>query len=212
MTEPDFIHQFVPAGEAAAQAPTLLLLHGTGGNETDLLPLAQEFGQYWNYLSPRGKVLENGMPRFFRRLAEGVFDQEDLRLRTRELAGFVQLATVKYGFHPERVVALGYSNGANIAASLLLAGFPTLRHAILMHPMVPFFPKPFPDLSGKKILITAGENDPVVARSNTEELASLFTQAGARVQMLWHGAGHNLIRLEIEKAVAFAGLLRKSLQ
>lgn len=211
MSESDFFHRFERAADVAADSPTLLLLHGTGGNEDSLIEMAKQFGEQWNLLSPRGKVLEHGMPRYFRRLAEGVFDQEDLKFRTSELADFVEQSAVNYGFDASRVVALGYSNGANIAASLLLSGFTTLRHAILMHPMVPFFPRQFPDLSNKRILITAGENDPVVARSNTLDLESLLTQSGARVEMFWHNSGHNLTSQEIDKAIPFANLLKKSL-
>ncbi|MFO7978948.1 MAG: alpha/beta hydrolase [Bacteroidales bacterium] len=209
MAQPDFIYRYIPSADTDQDAPTMLLLHGTGGSEEDLLPLMEEFGEQWNYLSPRGKVLEHGMPRFFRRLAEGVFDQEDLKLRTAELADFVRDAAVHHGFNPSRVVALGYSNGANIAASMLLGGYLTLRHAILMHPMVPFFPKEFPDLAHNRILITAGENDPVVPHSNTLELEQIFRESGAHVELFWHDAGHSLAHKEIRKAVAFSVTLKK---
>lgn len=209
MAESEFIYRYIPAAEAGQEAPTLLLLHGTGGNEEDLLPLSELFGDQWNILSPRGKVLEQGMPRFFRRLAEGVFDQQDLRFRTGELASFVQHSADHHGFNPSRVVALGYSNGANIAASLLLSGYPTLRHAILMHPMVPFFPKEFPDLAATRVLITAGENDPVVPQANTLELEQILKKSAAHVDLFWHDAGHSLTPGEIEKAVTFSNTLKK---
>jgi phospholipase/carboxylesterase len=210
MKDPEFLHRFLGAAHGGDDAPTMVLLHGTGGNENDLLEFATHFGDGWNYLSPRGKVLENGMPRFFRRLAEGVFDQEDLRFRTSELAAFIEKASRVYGFDMAKVVALGYSNGANIAASLMLSGTGTVRHAILMHPMVPFYPKQKPDLNKSQILITAGENDPVVSRSNTLDLEKLLAEAGARVELFWHRSGHSLTREELDKAVEFAGNIKKS--
>src|SRR5688572_1422970 len=157
--ETEFIHRFDPGDDPGR--PVLLVLHGTGGNETDLLPLARMIDRHAPALSPCGKVLEHGMPRFFRRLAEGVFDQEDLRLRTRELAEFVASSAVRYGFDPSRVVAVGYSNGANIAASLLLSGLGELQGAILMRPMVPFEPETVPSLDGKQILVSASREDAI---------------------------------------------------
>ena len=210
MEDPEFIHRFEKAAYGGDEAPTMVLLHGTGGNENDLLELATHFGDGWNYLSPRGKVLENGMPRFFRRLAEGVFDQQDLRFRTAELAAFIEKAATLYGFDRTKVVALGYSNGANIAVSMMLSGVSVIRHAILMHPMVPFYPKQKPDLSPSRILITAGENDPVVSRSNTLDLEQLLADAGGRVDVFWHRSGHSLTPEELDHAVRFAGHLKKS--
>ena len=147
-----FIHRFIPA-PGGAEAPTLLLLHGTGGNEMDLLELGPALAPGAALLSPRGKVLEHSMPRFFRRLTEGVFDLEDLRLRSDELAGFIEAAASAYGFAPDRVIAVGYSNGANIAASLLLLHPGLLRAAVLFHPMVPLVPDTLPDLSATPIFI-----------------------------------------------------------
>jgi predicted esterase len=195
----DFVHRFVPASKPEA-AVTLLLLHGTGGSETDLLPLGQALLPGANLLSPRGKVLENGMSRFFRRLAEGVFDQADLKFRTGELAEFLADAAARYGFDARRVVAVGYSNGANIAASLLLRQPEKLAGAVLFHPMVPFVPEPLPDLSGKPIFIGAGRNDPIVPVVNTEELAALFVKAGAEVTQQWHRGGHSLTPEEMQAA------------
>jgi phospholipase/carboxylesterase len=194
-----FVHEWVPAPEFQT-APTLLLLHGTGGNERDLLSLGKALLPNANLLSPRGKVLERGMPRFFRRLAEGVFDQEDLRLRTSELAAFLTVSAAAYGFDPNRVIAVGYSNGANIAASLLLRQPEHLAEAILFHPMVPFVPDILPDLRSKRIFIGAGQNDPIVPTANTVELAELFRKSGADVELFWHHGGHGLIREEIEAA------------
>ena len=195
----DFVHRFVPAPNVKA-APTLLLLHGTGGSETDLLPLGQALLPGANLLSPRGKVLENGMSRFFRRLAEGVFDQADLQFRTTELAEFLTEAASRYGFDPNRVIAVGYSNGANIAASLLLRQPEKLAAAVLFHPMVPFVPETLPDLQGTVVFIGAGRNDPLVPVSNTENLAGLFTRAGAEVTTYWHRGGHSLIEEELQAA------------
>lgn len=194
-----FVHRFLPAPKPE-EAVTLLLLHGTGGNENDLLPLGQALLPAANLLSPRGNVLESGMPRFFRRLAEGVFDQADLLLRTGELADFLAEAADRYHFDATRVIAVGYSNGANIAASLLLRQPKKLAGAVLFHAMVPFVPETLPDLDGKEIFLGAGRNDPIVPIANTEALAALFEQAGAQVTPFWHGDGHSLIQEEVQAA------------
>src|SRR4051794_13959879 len=141
--------------------PTLLLLHGTGGNELDLLPLAGKIDEEASFLSVRGNVLENGMPRFFRRLAEGIFDEEDLIFRTKELYEFLEDAAKKYEFDRNNVITIGYSNGANIAASLLFHYQDALKGAILHHPMVPLRGISLPDLSGTSVFIGAGTNDPI---------------------------------------------------
>ena len=203
INSPEYIHKFIPASDSPGEAFTLLLLHGTGGDENDLLGLAGRFGPGFNYLSPRGKVLENGMPRFFRRLSEGVFDQEDLANRTRDLAAFLRQASTHYGFHPRRIIGLGYSNGANMAASLMLSGENVLKHAVLMHAMVPFIPGDFPMLRHSQVLLTAGENDPIVPVENTSSLADLLVRAGAEVEIFWHQAGHSLTESEISHAHIF---------
>src|ERR687897_3449236 len=149
-SELGFIHQFIPSS-ATQDKVTFLLLHGTGGNEQDLIPLVRELNPRAAMLSPRGKVLENGMPRFFRRLAEGVFDIEDLKFRTNELADFVNNASKVYGFDLQHVIALGYSNGANIASSMLLLRPEVLSTAILFRAMVPLVPEVLPDLTNKHI-------------------------------------------------------------
>src|SRR5213082_1223170 len=161
--QPDFIHEFVPG----TSNRTLLLLHGTGGNERDLIPLVRGLDSRAALLSPRGKVLENGMPRFFRRVAEGVFDLDDLKKRTNELAGFVAAAAQHYGFASDKVVAVGYSNGANIAASMLLLRPEVLSTAILFRAMVPLVPQTKPNLSSARIWIGAGTNDPIIPTSET---------------------------------------------
>jgi predicted esterase len=192
-----FIHRYEPP--ARPGLPTLLLLHGTGGDENDLLPLGRNLMPDAGMLSPRGKILEQGMPRFFRRLAEGVFDVEDLKRRTAELADFIAEAADHYGFDARRVVAVGFSNGANIAASLLLSEPDALAGAILLRPMVPFEPASPPRLDGTRILISAGRKDPTVAPALSERLAVLLEQAGARVTMLWQPAGHTLSPNELEQ-------------
>jgi phospholipase/carboxylesterase len=194
----EFRHRFIAA--SIPEAPTLLLLHGTGGDENDLLELGRSLASDAALLSPRGKVLENGMPRFFRRLAEGVFDQEDLALRAEELARFVESAAAHYGFDGQRVIAVGYSNGANIAASLLLRRPGILVGSALFHPMVPFVPESLPDLKGTSVFLGAGQNDPIVPVENTTQLASLLQAAGADVSLYWHPGGHSLIPGEVEAA------------
>jgi phospholipase/carboxylesterase/glyoxalase family protein len=196
-----FAHRFVPAEPGAGRsAPTLLLLHGTGGSEDDLLPLGRMLAPGAALLSPRGKVLENGMPRFFRRLAEGVFDVPDLVARTHELAAFVRAAAERYGFDPHRVVAVGFSNGANIAAGLLLLHAGLLRAAALLRPMVPFDPDPVPDLAGTSVFVGAGRHDPLVPPQNTERLVELLRSAGADVTAEWQPTGHNLTEADVEAA------------
>lgn len=196
-----FIHQFVPA--RAAGAPTLLLLHGTGGDEHDLLGLGQALYPHAALLSPRGQVLENGMPRFFRRLAEGVFDLDDLRQRTDDLVGFVAEASRLYQFDPQRVIAVGYSNGANIAASLLLLRPEVLAGAVLFHAMVPIVPDELPDLAGVPVFMGAGQFDALIAPPQTERLALLLQQAGAEVSLHWEPGGHALNQAEVQAAAAW---------
>lgn len=195
----DFIHRFIPA---TTETPyTLLLLHGTGGSEESMVPLGQELLPGAAILSPRGKALEGGdTNRFFRRHAEGVLDLEDLRFRTTELAAFVREAAAYYGVDPARVAAVGYSNGANIAASLLLQEPGTLAAAVLFHPMVPFEPDPLPDLSGVPVFIGAGRTDPLVEARNTQRLADLLTEAGAGVTLRWQEGGHQISREEADAA------------
>ncbi|OLS33783.1 alpha/beta hydrolase [Bacillus sp. MRMR6] len=180
--------------------PTLLLLHGTGGNELDLLPLAGRIDDEAHLLSVRGNVLENGMPRFFRRLAEGVFDEEDLVFRTKELNEFLNEAAEKYGFDRDNIIAIGYSNGANIAASLLFHYQNALKGAILHHPMVPRKGIDLPDLSGKSVFIAAGTNDPICSPMESAELESLLKNANAKVELHWENKGHQLTMEEVEAA------------
>lgn len=193
-------HQHIYRKGTSAEAPTLLLLHGTGGNEEDLLPLAEMVSPASNVLGVRGNVLENGMPRFFRRLAEGVFDVEDLVKRTQELHAFLDWAAEKYEFDRSRIVAIGYSNGANIAASLLFHRGDALQGAILHHPMVPLRDKTLPDLSGVPVFIAAGRRDPICPPQETEDLNELLSGAGADVKLHWENGGHQLSRSEVGMA------------
>jgi phospholipase/carboxylesterase len=216
-TKLGFIHRFMPPKNERSGSTTttktstrqtegkafttFLLLHGTGGNEQDLIPLAYELDQGAAILSPRGKVLENGVaPRFFRRLAEGVFDIEDLKFRTNELADFVNDASKTYDFDLKRIIAVGYSNGANIAASILLLRPEILSSAILFRAMVPLVPETLPDLKKKHILMSSGVYDPIVSKQEAEKLFGLFKNAGAKVSLSWQASGHELTIDEIQKA------------
>jgi predicted esterase len=201
---PNFIHEFIPGSSSR----TLLLLHGTGGNERDLVPLGRELDQRAALLSPRGQVLENGMPRFFRRFAEGVFDLEDLKKRTNELADFVAAAAQHYGFASDNVVAVGYSNGANIAASLLLLRPEILSAAILFRAMVPLLPDKQPKLSSMRVWIGAGTDDPIIPTSETKRLAELLRKAGADVTIRHFPAGHELTPDDVEAAKDWLTVLR----
>lgn len=180
--------------------PTLLLLHGTGGNEQDLLPLAGMIDENASVLSVRGNVSENGMPRFFRRLAEGIFDEEDLVFRTKELKDFLDNAAKEYGFDRGNVVAIGYSNGANIAGSLLFHYSDALKGAILHHPMVPRRGIDLPSHSGTPVFITAGKNDPICPAQESTDLQLLLEKAGAKASIHWENNGHQLSRSEVEAA------------
>ncbi len=190
-----FTHRWQPAPNPA-DADTLLLLHGTGGNENDLLPLGALLLPEANLLSPRGRVLERGMPRFFRRLAEGVFDVPDLIAQTHALAEFVALAADQYGFDAARVTAAGFSNGANIAGSLILLHPGVLRAAVLLAPMVPLVPETPPDLTGTPVFVGAGRRDPLIPIAETERLLTLLRGYGADVTAHWEEGGHALTRAE----------------
>jgi phospholipase/carboxylesterase len=197
----DFVHRFEPATTAGAR--TLLLLHGTGGDESDLLPLGRLLDPGAALLSPRGQVLEHGMPRYFRRIAEGVFDQEDLAQRTDDLALWIAQAATHYPIDLARTVAVGFSNGANIAAALLLRRPGLLSQAILFRAMVPFVPDPLPVLAGTRVFLSAGRLDTMIPASNTEKLAKLLRSAGAEVELQWEDAGHQLTRGAVEAAKAW---------
>jgi phospholipase/carboxylesterase len=195
----DFVHRFVPAAQPGRRP--LLLLHGTGGDENDLVPLGERLAPGAALLSPRGKVLENGMPRFFRRLAEGVFDLEDLARRSAELARFIAAARAAYAI--EQPIAVGFSNGANIAASLLLTRPDTLAGAVLMRATLPFAPQDLPRLGGAPVLILSGQMDPLVSADRRENLAKVLAAAGAAVDHQIIPAGHNLTAQDLASASAW---------
>ncbi|WP_025782805.1 alpha/beta hydrolase [Sporosarcina sp. D27] len=186
-----------------SEKPVLLLLHGTGGTEQDLLSLAELVDPEASVLSVRGNVLENGMPRFFKRLAEGVFDEEDLVFRTKELKAFIEQAAIDYQFAPSNIVAIGYSNGANIAASLLFHYDDAVKGAILHHPMVPIRNVTMPDLAGIHVWIGAGANDPICTQEESTELQKRLEEAGASVGLHWENAGHQLTMSEVKAAKAW---------
>jgi phospholipase/carboxylesterase len=194
-----FTHRFVK-GTRDGAAP-LLLLHGTGGDEDDLIPLGRLVAPGAPLLSPRGKVLEGGMPRFFRRLAEGVFDEEDVRRRANELADFVAEARRTYGIAAP--IALGYSNGANIAAATMLERPEALAGAILLRATVPLSEVPPADLTGKPVLIVSGASDPILPAEKTTRLASTLKQHGASVEHRTLPAGHQLTQADVDLARAW---------
>jgi predicted esterase/catechol 2,3-dioxygenase-like lactoylglutathione lyase family enzyme len=197
-----YVHRYIPPsskGERAGSV-TLLLLHGTGGDENDLIPLGRALLPGAGMLSPRGDVLEHGAPRFFKRLREGVFDQEDLALRTQALGKFVESAIATYGLDRAGIIAVGFSNGANIATSLLLRRPGILRGAVLLSPMVPFEPDELPDLSTTAVFIGAGRSDPMAPPAQVERLTELLRQAGADVTIHWERGGHTVTPQEIEAA------------
>jgi predicted esterase len=196
-----FIHEYRPATDPGA--PVLLLLHGTGGNEHDLLPLADQLISGAGVLSPRGQVLERGMPRFFRRLAEGVFDIEDLRVRAAELAAWIAAAAAHYELDPSRIVAAGFSNGANIAGAVVLLSPGTLAGALLFRAMVPLVPDPLPALPHTPVLVSSGRSDPLVSAEETGRLVSLLRASGADVTQKWQDTGHAFAPGDIADARAW---------
>lgn len=181
-------------------ARTLLLLHGTGADENDLIPLGRSLDAHANLLSPRGKVLEGGAPRFFRRFAEGVLDVEDLKARTHELAHFIETAAKEHDLDASRVIAVGYSNGANIAATTLFLHPGALEAAILLRPMLPFEPDAPPDLQGTGVFIASGRTDPLIDSGQPEQLARMLERFGAAVQLSWSPGGHPLQADEVNNA------------
>ena len=196
-----FVHEFVPA-EAGAQT-TLVLLHGTGGDERDLLPLGRALHPTAALLSPRGRVLEGSMPRFFRRFAEGRFDLDDVRVRAGELAAFLDDAAAHYGLDRQRMVAVGYSNGANIAHATMLLHPESLAGAALLHPQIVLTPDPLPSLAGRATFLAAGQVDPIVPIAEARKLADLLTACGAAVTPFWSPGGHNLTRDDVAHAQAW---------
>ena len=190
-----FIHRFEPGASTAAP---LVLLHGTGGDENDLLPLGKALAPDRALLSPRGKVLENGMPRFFRRLAEGVFDEQDVIKRAHELADFIVEAGKAYKL--AKPIAVGFSNGANIAAAILLLRPEALSGAILLRAMVPLAKPPQAELAQTPVLIVSGASDPIIPASNANLLAAMLKNAHAEVQHVTLATGHNLTQNDVTLA------------
>jgi predicted esterase len=201
MTTEPFISTFVPAKQAGA--PTLLLLHGTGGNEASLLDIGRYLAPTAALLGVRGKVLERGLPRYFRRLSEGVFDLDDLIQRTHELADWLPDAVTQYGFDPASLIAVGYSNGANIAASVMLLRPGVITRAVLLRAMLPLEPETPPDLTGTRALMMAGARDSMIAAPSVERLAALLTEAHAELTLEWVQADHGLTQPDITTAQAW---------
>jgi phospholipase/carboxylesterase len=196
------IHPYVfePAASASPSARTLVLLHGTGGNEHDLLPLGRKVLPGAAILSPRGNVLENGMPRFFRRFAEGIFDLEDVAFRARELARWLRAAIVHHHIDPAQMSVLGYSNGANIAAALMLLEPDVITDAVLLRAMVTIEPPPAPAPPPTSALIISGEQDPIIPIQNATRLATLFTHRGTSVSHQILPTGHQLTHQDLALA------------
>ncbi len=189
---------------APAGAPLLFLFHGTGGDETGLIRLGQQVMPEAHLIAPRGDVSEQGALRFFRRAAEGVYDMADLKRATDKMTAFIraEIARIK----PGSVAALGYSNGANILASVLFGAPELIGKSVLMHPLIPFEPAPQPGLAGRGVLITAGRRDPIAPAATTEALAAYFAAQGAQVSTLWHEGGHDLRREELLSARDFLAI------
>ena len=207
-----FVHRFEPAvPDENGSGLTILALHGTGGNEDDMLPLARMLAPGAAVLSPRGQVSEHGAPRFFRRLAEGVFDLADLAVRTEALAAFVDGASGHYGLDRGRVVAVGFSNGANVAASLLLRRPGAFAGALLLRAMVPFEPDAPVPASAVRPLVTiaSGTMDPLVPRANAERLGALLRAAGCDATVEWLPAGHQLTQRDVALGRELVGRLER---
>ena len=202
-----FIHRFEPARDSASEE-TLLVLHGTGGDENDLIGIGQTVAPGAAILSPRGNVLENGAPRFFRRLAEGVFDPKEVRSRADELARFIRAAVLRYDLDPSRIFALGYSNGANIASTVMLIEPGLLRGSVLLRPMLVYEPAERNDLEGSAVFISAGRMDPIVPVTSVERLVALFEASRANVTLKWQLAGHSLVPSEVREAAEWLALQR----
>jgi phospholipase/carboxylesterase len=202
-----FIHRFVPA-EDSASGDTLVVLHGTGGDESDLIGIGQAIAPGAAIVSPRGNVLENGAPRFFKRLAEGVFDPKEVRSRAEELARFIRAAVVTYRLDAARVYALGYSNGANVASTVMFVEPGILQGAILFRPMLVYEPSERNDLTGSAVFISAGRMDPIVPADSVERLVELFESAHAEVTLKWQLAAHSLVPSEVREAAEWFDLRR----
>ncbi|HRF60943.1 MAG TPA: alpha/beta hydrolase [Fimbriimonadaceae bacterium] len=201
-THPHF--RFEPA-LTADEPRTLLLLHGTGGDESSLIELGRALLPGAALLSPRGNVSELGSNRFFRRFAEGVFDVEDVVARAADLAAFVSEASAAHRFDPARVIAVGFSNGANMAASTMLLHPETLAGAILIRAQTIFAPEPLPDLTGKRVLLLSGATDPIVPLQDATRLRDLLVSCGAEVDHRIHATGHGLSQADVLAAREWLG-------
>jgi phospholipase/carboxylesterase len=190
----DFIHQFVPGKSGA----TILLLHGTGGDENDLMPIGKGLAPGSAILSPRGRVSEHGAARFFARIAPGVFDEKEVRTRAAELAEWIESAIAKYSIDQTKIYALGYSNGANIAAAMMLLHPGVIAGGLLLRPMAVIRPQPLPDLKGAPILISAGQHDHEIPAPEAEALGRLLSEAGAVVDFAMQNSGHELIPTDFQ--------------
>lgn len=191
VTPASFTHVFRPVSNPGIDW-TLLLLHGTGGDETSLIEFGSVVGHGAAMLGVRGKSMEEGYPRYFRRMAEGVLDEDDIKLKAAEMAAWLKLTPRDNGYDPKRLIAIGYSNGANMAAALMLLYPETLMAAILLRPMVPLVPIPAPDLSGKKVLILSGDQDRVIPTGDGIRLGHMLTDYGALVDTVQLPTGHGL--------------------
>jgi phospholipase/carboxylesterase len=212
MNDLEFVHQFLPAPSGAKPARTLLLLHGTGGDENQLVDLGQAIDPEAALLSPRGKILEKGAPRFFRRLAEGVFDEADVVTRANQLASFVAAAAKRYEIDLSRLVAVGYSNGANIAAAMMLLGVAPFNEAILLRPMVPLSQIKLPDLKNARVLLSAGQFDPIARLQIVKRLGELFREAGAAILLVVQPSGHELTGADVETAQRWIALSERDVK
>ncbi len=196
MSADAYIHHAEGAG-----SPLLFLFHGTGGSETQFLDLGRQLQPRGRIVAPRGDVSEGGALRYFRRMAEGQYDMEDLERATEKMAGFVRAqagdARPVHGF--------GYSNGANILASVMFEHPGLFDTAVLMHPLIPFEPHPEPGLAGRRVLITAGRNDPIAPAARTEALWAWFKAQGAEADLVWHEGGHEIAQSELRAVAAFLG-------
>jgi phospholipase/carboxylesterase len=206
-SELGFVHRFRPSA-APGSPDTLVVLHGTGGNEDDLIGIGHTVAPGAALISPRGKVLENGAPRFFRRLGEGVFDPVEVRSRGEELAEFIREAATRYRRDPNRIFVLGYSNGANIASTVMLIAPGVIRAAILLRPMLVFQPEEKTDMTGTAALVSAGRVDPIVPATSVEALAQLLEARGAEVTLKWQLGGHNLVPSEVKDSADWLALQR----
>jgi phospholipase/carboxylesterase len=202
-----FIHRFVPSEDPSGNE-TLIVLHGTGGDENDLIGIGQAIAPGAAILSPRGNVLEGGAPRFFRRLAEGVFDPKEVHSRGEELARFIRAAVVTYRLDATRLFALGFSNGANIASTVMFIEPGILQGSILLRPMLVYEPAEKSDLTDSAVFISAGRMDPIVPTASVERLVELFESAHAEVTLKWQLAGHNLVPGEVREAAEWLALQR----